>query len=111
MPCIMETYNLETNGEATISSAASPSEQTARVKRFRVTRKALLAFLDKGYQLLPDGVEEPRAGDETEDEILADHWRGAGYWVDELGKSSDDAPTESTIYEPGWLSRIYGERE
>jgi len=101
---------LDTNGEATVSSAASPSEQTARVKRFRVTREALLAFLDKGYQLLPDGVEEPRAGDETEDEVLADHWRRAGYRVKELENPSDDAHTEPIMYGPGWLNRIYGER-
>ena len=90
---------LDTNGEAT------------RVKRFRVAKEAFLAFLFEGYQPLPDGVEEPREGDETEDEFLADHWRRAGYRIEGLGKSSDDAPTKPIMYEPGWLARIYGERD
>lgn len=102
---------LDPNGEATVSNTANASEQAAIVKRFRVDKEAFLAFLNKDYQRLPDDVEEPRVGDETEDEVLADHWRRAGYEVEEMGKPSDDAPTEPIRYEPGWLDCIFGERE
>lgn len=95
---------------AELAAQSSPEAlEAAKVKRFRVAKEAFLAFLFEGYQPLPDGVEEPKEGDETEDEVLADHWRRAGYRIEELGKPSDDAPTEPIMYEPGWLDRIYGE--
>lgn len=102
---------LDANSKAVVGNSTSTSEQAAKVKRFRVDKEAFLAFLDKDYQPLPDGIEEPRVGDETGDEVLADHWRRAGYRIEELGKSSDDAPTEPIMFEPGWLGRIFGERE
>ncbi len=102
---------LDANSEAAVSNSDSASEQVAKVKRFRVDKEAFLAFLDKDYQLLPDGTEEPRVGDETEDEVLVGHWRRAGYGVEELGKPSDDTPNEPIRFEPGWLDRIFGERE
>ena len=102
---------LDANNEVAVSGTDSASEQVAEVKRFRVDREPFLAFLDKGYQPLPGDVEEPRVGDETGDEVLADHWGRAGYRIEELGKSSDDAPAESIMFEPGWLDRIFGERE
>ena len=98
---------LDANGEATVST----SEQAAKVKRFRVDKEAFLAFLFEGYQRLPDDVEDPQVGDETEDEVLVGHWRRAGYKVEELGKPSDGTPTGPIRYEPGWLDRVFGERE
>ena len=103
---------LDANSEAAVSNSASASEQAAKVKRFRVNKETFLAsWFFEGYQPLPDGIKEPRVGDETEDAVLASHWRRAGYEVEEMGKPGDDALTEPIRYRPGWLDRIYGEWE
>ncbi len=70
--------------EAAQEADGSASESASRVKRFRVVGETFLAsWFFENYQPLPDGIEEPRVGDETEDEILAGHWRRAGYNVEE----------------------------
>ncbi len=103
---------LDTNGEAGAIGTGSTSEQAARAKRYKVAKEAFLAFLDKDYQRLPDEVEEPREGDETEDEVLAEHWRRAGYGIEELENPGDDASAKPDRDESsGWLARIYGEQE
>lgn len=103
----------DTNGEAGTIGTGSAREQAARAKRFKVTREAFLAsFLFEGYQPLPDDVEEPREGAETEDEVLAEHWRRAGYGVEELENPGDAASAKPDRDElSGWLARIYGERK
>lgn len=89
---------LDANTGAAVGNSASASEQAAKVQRFRVAKETFLAsWFFEGYQSLPGGIEEPRVGDETEDEVLVSHWRMAGYKVEELGKPSDDAPTEPII--------------
>ncbi len=103
---------LDTNGEAGTIGTGSTSEQAARAKRFRVVGETFLAsLLFEGYQRLPDEVEEPREGDETEDEVLAEHWRKAGYGVEEIEYPGDDAVEPDSNELSGWLARIYGEQE
>jgi len=80
------------------SEALKAAQEAARVKRFRVTGEVYLAWwvIHEDYEPLPDDVEEPQIGDETDDEVLAGQWRRAGYRVEEMENPSDDASTEPT---------------